>query len=85
MYLIARDTYSISPREGDDRRSHPGPLRKNVRICITQACTTPQIISKVIKVKAREGPKFLNTHARLVSARFLPHAVKIVGAKLYEM
>ena len=41
MYLIARDTYKISLREGDDRRSHPGPLRKNVTICITQACTTP--------------------------------------------
>ena len=33
MYLIARDTYNISPREGDDRRSHPGPLRENVTIC----------------------------------------------------
>ena len=41
MYLIARDTYKISLREGDDRRSHPGPLRENVTICPTQACTTP--------------------------------------------
>ena len=43
MYLIARDTYNISPREGDDRRSHPGPLRENVTICPTQACTTPSL------------------------------------------
>ena len=29
VYLIARDTYNIhvSPRKGDDRRSHPGTLR----------------------------------------------------------
>ena len=41
VYLIARDTYKISLREGDNRRSHPGPLRENVTICPTQACTTP--------------------------------------------
>ena len=50
VYLIARDTYNISPREGDDRRSHPGPLRKNVTICPTQACTTPLVGSHVCKV-----------------------------------
>ena len=44
VYLIARDTYSISPREGDDRRSYPGPLRENVTICPTQACTKPTIL-----------------------------------------
>ena len=46
VHLIARDTYNISPREGDDRRSHPGPLRENVTICPTQACTIP-ITSRV--------------------------------------
>ena len=43
MYLIARDTFNISPREGDNRRSHPGPLRENVIICSTQRCTTPAL------------------------------------------
>ena len=50
VYLIALNTFKISPREGDDRRSHPGPLRENVTICITPTCTTPTTACNITPV-----------------------------------
>ena len=82
MHLIARDTYNISSREGDDRRSHPAqcPLCtapaavKNVTICPTQACTTPTrspatppSANAVRRLPARLAPKDNNPSLYVMS------------------